>query len=449
MADTPNFGLNRPAKGSSDWHVPLNENSETIDGRLPIVDTDGNRSLYSPNDGQLYVAYDTGKLFRYDASSTSWVQINQHGSKQNPVEQGHYKKVVTEKINNTRVVRPSSWDDLKTIIENTNTDGEWDVIRIPAGWSIKGPGPSSPITIDPTDPSGNERRLRLLASETDMEATAQRNGTPLFEIPPNDSEDARIELHFGNVSGYATSPSSSQLLRGTDVTNVTVTFSAIRKMYRGIEINLDNGWSEEWTIEGDSITANDGCVYINGDPNWYSVQGLRIDTRMAMFGPAPKTGIRMDGGNISFSECVVRSKIFTNESDEVALLWNSVGGGVWQINVDGSGNATAIKCGTDGAANDPELMVVNAPKVGTLFDESNGAFNYWYKRGGKMVRYQGNSPVFDFHGAEARNFVVESGRSGNRPSNPDTGQEYFDTDLGHAIHWDGSQWVDGSGSSVS
>lgn len=38
-----------------------------------------------------------------------------------------------------------------------------------------------------------------------------------------------------------------------------------------------------------------------------------------------------------------------------------------------------------------------------------------------------------------------SGATADRPSGVAAGYQYFDTDLGHAIWWDGSAWVDSAG----
>lgn len=40
------------------------------------------------------------------------------------------------------------------------------------------------------------------------------------------------------------------------------------------------------------------------------------------------------------------------------------------------------------------------------------------------------------------------GNTANRPSNPKLGQDYFDTELGKPIWWNGSNWVDSTGTSV-
>lgn len=71
--DTPNFGLNTPEKGTSDWHKPLNENFETIDRRVPIVDQDGAREEYTPADRALFIALNTGRVYVGDGSQ--WTEL--------------------------------------------------------------------------------------------------------------------------------------------------------------------------------------------------------------------------------------------------------------------------------------------------------------------------------------------------------------------------------------
>ncbi len=42
----------------------------------------------------------------------------------------------------------------------------------------------------------------------------------------------------------------------------------------------------------------------------------------------------------------------------------------------------------------------------------------------------------------------QSGTTTNRPTTVVQGYQYFDTDLGHPIWWNGSNWVNASGSNV-
>lgn len=40
------------------------------------------------------------------------------------------------------------------------------------------------------------------------------------------------------------------------------------------------------------------------------------------------------------------------------------------------------------------------------------------------------------------------GESSERPLSPEIGQEYFDTEEGKPIWWEGSKWVDSNGSDI-
>lgn len=66
---TDNHNYNTPARGTTDWDVPLNENFRDIDADVPITDTDANKTNYTPNSGQLFFATDTKTLYVGDGSS--------------------------------------------------------------------------------------------------------------------------------------------------------------------------------------------------------------------------------------------------------------------------------------------------------------------------------------------------------------------------------------------
>lgn len=73
MATTNNFGLSKPAEGTTSWHIPLNANADISDKNLPIVDLGGNRSNYTANADQMFVASDTGNVYIGDGSV--WSQL--------------------------------------------------------------------------------------------------------------------------------------------------------------------------------------------------------------------------------------------------------------------------------------------------------------------------------------------------------------------------------------
>lgn len=47
-----------------------------------------------------------------------------------------------------------------------------------------------------------------------------------------------------------------------------------------------------------------------------------------------------------------------------------------------------------------------------------------------------------------RRYITLNGTTANRPTSPVTGQRFFDTTLGYPIFWNGSNWVNSSGTTV-
>lgn len=71
--DTANHGYQTPDQGASDWHTPLNSNFEKIDKDVPIADAVGVRDEYTPGEGTLYFATDTGDI--YVGNGSEWTLI--------------------------------------------------------------------------------------------------------------------------------------------------------------------------------------------------------------------------------------------------------------------------------------------------------------------------------------------------------------------------------------
>lgn len=75
---TENHNYTTPSKGTTDWHVPLNDNFTALDVDVPIWDTDQNRGAYAPVEGGHFVATDTGTVYQGDGSS--WTPIGSIGT---------------------------------------------------------------------------------------------------------------------------------------------------------------------------------------------------------------------------------------------------------------------------------------------------------------------------------------------------------------------------------
>lgn len=61
---------NTPTEGTTDWHVPLNENFDKLNTDVEIRDADANKSNYSPTSGAKFFATDTGAIYQGDG--TAW-----------------------------------------------------------------------------------------------------------------------------------------------------------------------------------------------------------------------------------------------------------------------------------------------------------------------------------------------------------------------------------------
>lgn len=60
---TRNHDYKTPAKGTTDWHTPLNENFQALDNQVEIRDVESNLSSYEPKATAKYFATDTSTVF--------------------------------------------------------------------------------------------------------------------------------------------------------------------------------------------------------------------------------------------------------------------------------------------------------------------------------------------------------------------------------------------------
>lgn len=69
---TDNHNYNTPSKGTTDWHVPLNDNFDRLDSDVEIRDEEANRSDYEPKQGAKFLAIDTRKVFLGDGNEWNY-----------------------------------------------------------------------------------------------------------------------------------------------------------------------------------------------------------------------------------------------------------------------------------------------------------------------------------------------------------------------------------------
>lgn len=73
-----NHDYQTPAEGTTDWHIPLNDNFTQMDTDVEIRDVDANRDQYNPKNGAKFLATDTGTIYLGDGSS--WSRIGEIGT---------------------------------------------------------------------------------------------------------------------------------------------------------------------------------------------------------------------------------------------------------------------------------------------------------------------------------------------------------------------------------
>lgn len=70
---TDNHGYSTPGHGTSDWHIPLNDNFKKIDTDVEVRDAEANLNDYQPNAGAKFLATDTGSVYLGDGQG--WNQL--------------------------------------------------------------------------------------------------------------------------------------------------------------------------------------------------------------------------------------------------------------------------------------------------------------------------------------------------------------------------------------
>lgn len=73
---TENHGFNEPDKGTTDWHILLNENFKSLDTAIEIRDSNDERDHYTPKEGAKFLAIDTHEVYLGDGAS--WNRIGTH-----------------------------------------------------------------------------------------------------------------------------------------------------------------------------------------------------------------------------------------------------------------------------------------------------------------------------------------------------------------------------------
>ncbi|MCL9818284.1 hypothetical protein [Natronocalculus amylovorans] len=110
---------NIPESGTSDWHIPLNENFENLERDVEIRDTESNLDEYEPKDGAKYLAVDTGKV--YLGNGENWNTLGTIDEVSGSVDSSSISGITSARTNVGAMVGGTYHD-------NTYTQGGYGVV---------------------------------------------------------------------------------------------------------------------------------------------------------------------------------------------------------------------------------------------------------------------------------------------------------------------------------
>lgn len=175
MTNTPNHNYNTPVEGTTDWHIPLNENFEQLDVDVTIRGPEDDRVNYDPEVGSKYEATDSGAVFY--GNGDSWVLADRR------VNNLESETISTKQIqkDGPKIVSPSAstgYDSLQSAIDDAAAGGSNEIwlaenvaenIHIPhngnASWGL-----------------GNGLTIRgITGSHTEIKDN-KKDGTPIIDL---------------------------------------------------------------------------------------------------------------------------------------------------------------------------------------------------------------------------------------------------------------------------
>jgi hypothetical protein len=135
-------------------------------------------------------------------------------------------------------------------------------------------------------------------------------------------------------------------------------------------------------------------------------------------------------------------------SDNEQVRWSNTS----TFNILGSGSTVSALIRAQSQSTDAglEFWDENGPRWNFALDRSRGdSFRLFNENTGKFVyEIDPSNEETNYQGNVVKRLAWDSGTTVNRPSSPNTGERYFDTDIGKPIWYNGSNWVDAQGNIV-
>jgi len=127
MGQTDNHSYPIPDAGDSDYENTFNSYFDQVDETVPIVDTDGNETNYTPYDGALFIASDTGTVYRGDGNAWNELRAPEQTtvSKSSAYTANNREKVLADASGSAfTITLPAPEDDIHVTIKKTDASND-------------------------------------------------------------------------------------------------------------------------------------------------------------------------------------------------------------------------------------------------------------------------------------------------------------------------------------
>ena len=227
MSDsTDQHGYNTPAKGSEDWHEPLNENFEKLDIDVEIRDVAENRDDYTPKEGAKFLETDSGIIYVGDGDA--WTPA---------LAMAYY-----DEDGNLACGELEACLDADSYSGDENGDGD---VESPSTW-----GENAHSVHEGAIVFGDSTQ-RVIWSES---ANELRSQMPVF-APRVDTGGVTVGKTNVDVSDKVSSDSVATNEVNTDTVGADSIDAGVLSA-DGDEVNVSLGDDDEVTIEGDGVHSD-------------------------------------------------------------------------------------------------------------------------------------------------------------------------------------------------
>lgn len=215
---TNNHNYNTPEEGTTNWHIPLNENFEQLSIDVEIRGSEAEKGEYEPKAGAKYEAIDSGAV--YHGEGESWVLADRQ------LGQLEAERVSTKQLqqDGPRIVSPSinsGYNSLQTAINDAAQGVSGEI------WLTEDIEENIFIPTDGVDWNNGLAIRGLTGSRTIIKDAAQ-DGTYIIEVDPNSRiegltlQNLRVEPSGQKTRAFSFAPGEEGHTRGPSLSHLTI-----------------------------------------------------------------------------------------------------------------------------------------------------------------------------------------------------------------------------------